>query len=80
MSAGEIFVASGQAINIQTRARRDWVARGSLTQAQATSENIMLAALAANGVHCSAVAVSPLMYAYSLIRRTMLAITPLPAL
>jgi hypothetical protein len=79
VASGEIFVATGHAINIQSRARRDWVARGTLTQAQTVNETIIRGALAASGVHCSAGAVSPLIYSYSSIRRTMLAITPLSA-
>jgi len=49
---GEAFLSSGEAINLQTGARRDWISQGTLSTAAAATA-ASLRASAAGGVYCS---------------------------
>jgi hypothetical protein len=79
ISGGEIFASNGEAINLNTRSRRSWVTRGTLTAAQQTSASIVSAA-AASQIYCSSSATSTRIYTLftsSGQAPRILAITPL---
>jgi len=80
VSAGEVFLYNGQAINIQSRTTRSWISRGTLTSEQNARATVLAASMGA-GIHCSATAVSPLIYAPAFFNNipTIRAITPVPS-
>ena len=64
ISNGEMFLTTGEAINLQTSTRRDWVAKGNLSPAQSTQAQILRATLA-GGLYCSGTATSTVIYTRS---------------
>jgi len=76
ISRGDIFLPSGEAINILSGTRRNWISKGTLTAQQETMVGLLTGAIGA-GIYCSSYASATLIYSYNPIDGKMRAITPL---
>ena len=72
---GRFCLSGGEAINLQTGSRRNWVSKGDLSPQQSTTALLLTASLSA-GIYCSPSAGGTVIYAPS-INNIIRMITPL---
>ncbi len=78
ISRGEIFLPNGDAINLQTNAKRNWFKKGTLSTSQSTAaQEIEFALLSSAGIYCSSYAPATTLYVPSASGKTVHVITPI---
>lgn len=63
ITGGDIYFAKGDAVNLQTTTRRNWISTGTLTASQSTqADNVR--GVSPYRIYCSASAATPTIYSY----------------
>ncbi len=78
ITGGEMFLPTGEAINLLSNTRRNWIKKGQLSSAQASAvQQLELAALSSR-VFCSSYATGTTLYLVSPATRSVRVVTPVP--
>lgn len=78
ISGGEMFLQTGEAIDLRTNTRRNWIRKGQLSTAQASAAQQLEIASLTSSIFCSSYATGTTLYLAERTGRSLRVVTPVP--
>lgn len=76
ITGGEMFLQTGEAIDLRTNTRRNWIRKGQLSAGQTSTEQQLEIAALSSSIFCSSYATGTTLYLAGRVNRSLRVVTP----